>query len=133
MGPKLFPAFGQQGRYTDGTSKCGANFVLLVLIMYLQMENGHRATGHQDPFAIVPFRDGSDPRAAPVCQYQSQLHSCLIFGQHALPALHNTDNIRQLTGPQSTRYCTNYGIAQPGNLANRRRLIARHIGYYHEL
>ncbi|KAJ6619238.1 hypothetical protein B0H10DRAFT_2026616 [Mycena sp. CBHHK59/15] len=86
-------------------------------VLTARMENGHRAMGHQDPFAIVPFRDGSDPTAAP----------------HALPALHNTDNIRQLTGAQSTRYCTSYGIAQPGNLANRRRLIARHIGYYHEL
>ncbi|KAJ7223183.1 hypothetical protein GGX14DRAFT_657592 [Mycena pura] len=78
-----------------------------------RMENGHRATGHQFPFAIVPFRDGSDPTAAP----------------HALPALHTTDDIRQLTEAQSTQYCTNYGIVQQGDLVNRRRLIARHIGY----
>ncbi|KAJ6561576.1 hypothetical protein DFH09DRAFT_1316155 [Mycena vulgaris] len=79
-----------------------------------QWANEHRATGHQAPFVIVPFIDGSDPTVAP----------------HALPALRNTNDIRALTPAQSTTYCNNYGILQPGNAANCRLLIAKHIGYY---
>ncbi|KAJ7687519.1 hypothetical protein B0H17DRAFT_1203583 [Mycena rosella] len=59
-----------------------------------QRANAHWGTGHQDPFDITPFADGSDPTAAP----------------HALPALRNTDDIRALTAAQSSLYRTNYQI-----------------------
>ncbi|KAJ7088649.1 hypothetical protein C8R44DRAFT_819221 [Mycena epipterygia] len=76
--------------------------------------NQSRATGHQAPFAILDFLDGSDP-TGPV---------------HGLPALRNTSNIRALTSAQSTLYCTNYGIIPAGNHASRKKHIATYIGYF---
>ncbi|KAJ7838735.1 hypothetical protein B0H14DRAFT_1080058 [Mycena olivaceomarginata] len=76
--------------------------------------NSERGTGHNDPFEMVPFKDGTDPITAP----------------HALPALHNTSDIRGLTPAESTLYCQNYGLEHLNTETERHVLIARHIGYY---
>ncbi|KAJ7082492.1 hypothetical protein C8R44DRAFT_753756 [Mycena epipterygia] len=36
-----------------------------------QRANAHWGTGHQDPFDIIPFADGSDPTAAPLSATQT--------------------------------------------------------------
>ncbi|KAJ7937050.1 hypothetical protein B0H13DRAFT_2648961 [Mycena leptocephala] len=77
-----------------------------------QVANSHRGTGHQAAFLIVPLPDGRDPTVAPVL----------------LPVLRNTDDIRALSAQDSTRYCAQYAILDPGNAASRRALIAKHIG-----
>ncbi|KAJ7224778.1 hypothetical protein C8J57DRAFT_1731353 [Mycena rebaudengoi] len=78
-----------------------------------QSTNGRRATGHQVPFVVLTFTDGSDPTTAP----------------HLLPALNTLDDVRALTETQSGDYAVGYGLAPAGDHPNRQRLIARHIGF----
>ncbi|KAG5647399.1 hypothetical protein DXG03_000470 [Asterophora parasitica] len=80
-----------------------------------QRANGKRATGHNVPFEIVPFRDGTDPTAPP----------------HGLPALHSIDDIRTLNVEQVTAYCTHYGLDTEGSVEACQGRIAKHIGYSH--
>ncbi|KAJ6570728.1 hypothetical protein B0H10DRAFT_2107541 [Mycena sp. CBHHK59/15] len=94
-----------------------AELRIMFLIQAAQRGNEHRATGHQDPFSIVFFTDGTDPTAAP----------------HLLPPLHNTDDIRALSVADSHTYCINYGLSQQGNVGTRQARIARHIGFYDDL
>ncbi|KAJ7277052.1 hypothetical protein C8J57DRAFT_1584615 [Mycena rebaudengoi] len=53
----------------------------------------------------------------------------IFAAQHLLPALTNIAAIRALTANQSTNYALGYNLVPAGNHSNRKRIIARHIGY----
>jgi hypothetical protein len=77
------------------------------------------------------FEDGTDPTITPVSPFQVK---CIVPDflrlKHLLPALTNIAAICALTANQSATYALGYNLAPAGNHSNRKRIIARHIGYH---
>lgn len=83
-------------------------------------------------FEIVPFNDGTDPTALPVCIFllsilnRRPLTNAL---QHNLPRISSLADINGLSTGNANRYLVGYGVHPiPGNVAARRRLVKVSIG-----